>query len=153
MREATGSSESASGSKIYARGLTSFRGRLSLVNDRNPSVLPVSVLTGPAILTRCEFLYKLEVSCRVNRRYHVHWLKTSFGPAYEAGIDASDGLFLYIIIIIIHTPYCLRHAVLLLFLSHRKPSNGENYALRCCYALTASTSCDRCSLVDLFIST
>jgi hypothetical protein len=92
VHEATGSSESASGSKICARSLTSFRGRLSLVNDRNTSVLPVSVLTGPAILTRCEFLCKLEVSFRVNRRYHFHWLiKTSFGPAYEAGIDASEG--------------------------------------------------------------
>jgi hypothetical protein len=32
------------------------------------------------------------MSYRVNRRYHVHWLiETSFGPAYEADINASDG--------------------------------------------------------------
>jgi hypothetical protein len=44
-------------------------------------------------ITQIPFFYcNAEVSCRVNRRYHVHWLiKTSFGPAYEAGIDASDG--------------------------------------------------------------
>jgi hypothetical protein len=35
----------------------------------------------------------------------------------------------FIIIIIGHTPFRLRHAVLLLFLSHGKPSNGENHAL------------------------
>jgi hypothetical protein len=67
MREAIGSSGSASNSKICARGLISFRGRLFLVNDRNTSVLSVLVLIEPAILTRCEFLCKLEVSCRVNR--------------------------------------------------------------------------------------
>jgi hypothetical protein len=69
--EATGSSRSASGSKICAGSLTSFRGCLSLayegdlcpklnrvfVNDRNTPVLSESVLTGPVILTRCEFLY------------------------------------------------------------------------------------------------
>jgi hypothetical protein len=58
-----------------------------------------------------------------------------------------------IIIIIIHTPYRLRHAVLLLFLSHRKPSNGENCALQYCHASMAPASCDRRSLIDLFIST
>jgi hypothetical protein len=58
-----------------------------------------------------------------------------------------------IIIIIIYTPYCLRHAVLLLSLSYRKPSDGENYTLRYYYALTASTNCNRRSLIDLFTST
>jgi hypothetical protein len=38
-------------------------------------------------------------------------------------------------IIIGHTPFRLRHTVLLLFLSHRKPSNGENHALYYYYAL------------------
>jgi hypothetical protein len=56
-----------------------------------------------------------------------------------------------IIIIIIHTPYYLRHAVLLLSLSYRKPSNGENYTLRYYYALTASTSYNCRSLINLFI--
>jgi hypothetical protein len=59
----------------------------------------------------------------------------------------------YIIIIIIHTPYYLRHAVLLFSLSYRKPLNGENYTLRYYYALTASTSYNRRFLVDLFILT
>jgi hypothetical protein len=56
-------------------------------------------------------------------------------------------------IIIIHTPYYLRYTVLLLSLSYRKPSNGENYTLRYYYALTASTSYNRRSLVNLFILT
>jgi hypothetical protein len=54
-------------------------------------------------------------------------------------------------IIIIHTPYYLRYTILLLFLSYRKPSNGENYTLRYYYALTASTSYNRRSLVNLFM--
>ena len=66
------------------------------VNNRNAPVLSVLAFIGPAKLTRCEFLYKLEVSCRVNRRYHVRWLiKTSFGPAYEIDIDASNPSYYY----------------------------------------------------------
>jgi hypothetical protein len=43
-------------------------------------------------VTQIPFFCNVEVSCRVNRRYHVHWLiRTSFGPAYEAGIDATEG--------------------------------------------------------------
>ena len=42
------------------------------VNDRNTPVLFVSAFTGPAILTRCELLCKLEVFCRVDRRYYIH---------------------------------------------------------------------------------
>src|SRR5450755_937311 len=45
-------------------------------------------------IDRTQSACKLGVSCRVNRRYHVHWLiETSFGPAYEADIDASDGFY------------------------------------------------------------
>jgi hypothetical protein len=52
---------------------------------------------------------------------------------------------------IIYIPCYLRHTVLLLSLLYRKPSNGENYTLRYYYILTASTSYNRRSLVNLFI--
>jgi hypothetical protein len=55
------------------------------------------------------FFYNVEVSCRVNRRYHVYWLiRTSFGPAYEAGIDATKGFrnLIPLIIIIITRSIC-----------------------------------------------
>jgi hypothetical protein len=72
------------------------------------------------------YLYKLEVSCRVNRRYHVYWLiKTSFGPAYEAGIDASEGfrnpIPLIIIIIIATRSTCDLQA------SHARDSVIDDY--------------------------
>jgi hypothetical protein len=94
-----------------------FRGRVELAiytiragiprARRSESRLYASVLTGLicthslriSVVLACASLgaqsqnaCKLGVSCRVNRRYHVHWLiETSFGPAYEADIDASDG--------------------------------------------------------------
>jgi hypothetical protein len=46
----------------------------------------------------------------------------------------SESFMVILIIIIGHTPFRLRHAVLLLFLSYGKPSNGENHTLYYYYA-------------------
>ena len=85
-----------------ARSLTRF-----FASSRSESRLYASVLIGLicthslriSVVLACASLgaqsqnaCKLGVSCRVDKRYHVHWLiETSFGPTYEAGIDASNG--------------------------------------------------------------